>query len=114
MFGRIIFVFFTIPVAIALIALAVSNRSPVALSVDVINPGNPALTWSAPLFVWLFAAMAVGVVLGGIATWFGQGKHRKKEREFKRQADELRFEVEDAKKKARVTKASGSSLVMSN
>ncbi|MEL6202231.1 MAG: LapA family protein [Pseudomonadota bacterium] len=113
MLRRIIFVFFTIPIAIALIALAVANRTSVPISLDIINPGNPTMTWSAPMFVWLFAAMAVGVILGGVATWFTQGKHRKLERQFKRQADELRYEVEDAKKKAERDGAPGSSLVMS-
>ena len=114
MLRRIVLVFFTIPIAIVLISLAVANRASVPISLDIINPGNPAMTWSAPMFVWLFAAMAIGVVLGGVATWFTQGKHRKLERQFKRQADELRYEVEDAKRKAEHEGTPGSSLVMTN
>lgn len=113
MLQRITLVFFTIPVAVILIALAVANRASVPISIDVINPGNPSMTWSAPMFVWLFLALALGIVLGGLATWFGQGKHRQRERQFKRQADELRYEVEDAKKKAQREGQPGNSLVMS-
>ncbi|MEO1746877.1 MAG: LapA family protein [Pseudomonadota bacterium] len=116
MVKRIVLVFFTIPIAVVLIALAVANRAAAPVSLDVFSPGNPALTYSAPMFVWLLGAMAIGVLIGGLATWFAQGKHRKLERRFKREADELRYEVEDVKAKVKAADKApgGTSLVMSS
>lgn len=111
MIRKIIFVLFLIPLAIALIALTVANRGLVPLSLDVFNPANPALTFHAPLFVWIFCALLIGVIVGGIGSWFAQGKHRKKERAYKKEADKLRFEKENNT----ATQGSAStSLVMSN
>ncbi|MGB7432167.1 MAG: LapA family protein [Ahrensia sp.] len=113
MLRRLITVLFVVPVAIVLIALSVANRQVVPVSLDVFNPGNPLLTFSAPMFAWMFGAMAVGIVIGGIATWFTQGKHRKHERELQRETDKLRYEVEDTKRKANIGEpTSGQALVM--
>ena len=66
-----------IPLAVVLVALAVANRAPVPFTLDPFNPGNPALTASLPLFIYLFAALALGLVVGSVATWIKQGKYRK-------------------------------------
>lgn len=112
MVRKIIFVLFLIPLAIILIALTVANRGAVPLSLDVFNPANPALTFHAPLFVWMFCALAIGVIVGGIGSWFAQGKHRKKERAYKKEADKLRFEKENNPSAHQA--AASKSLVMSN
>ncbi|RIK88034.1 MAG: DUF1049 domain-containing protein [Hyphomicrobiales bacterium] len=77
MLNRFLTVVVFIPLAIVLIALAVANRAPVAFTIDPFNPGNPGLTVSLPLFVLLFAALALGLVVGSLATWFRQGRYRK-------------------------------------
>lgn len=77
MFNRIMTFAVFIPLAIVLIALAVANRAPVALTLDPFNPGNPALTVSLPLFLYLFGALALGLVVGSVATWFRQGRYRR-------------------------------------
>lgn len=113
MLSRLITVVFLVPVAIVLIALSVANRQSVPVSLDVFNPGNPLLTFSAPIFVWMFGAIAVGIVVGGVATWFTQGKHRKQERALKRESDKLRYEIEDTKRKADIVDPTpGQALVM--
>lgn len=113
MVQRIVTVLIIIPIAIVLIALAVANRHGVPLRLDVFNPQNPALTINAPFYLWLLAAVAVGIVIGGIASWFGQGKHRKQERRYKREAAKLRYEVEDRKRKEGEDTGNGQSLVLS-
>jgi uncharacterized integral membrane protein len=75
--GRIVWLLILIPIAIALMALAVANRHNVALVLDPFSPSDPSLALQAPLFLLLFVAVLVGVVLGGVATWLGQGKWRK-------------------------------------
>ena len=112
MLRRIFNVLILIPLAIVLVALTVANRTVVPLSIDVFNPGNPALTYNAPLFVWLFLAAGIGVLAGGVGAWFAQGKHRKQERTYKKEAQKLRYEVEETKRKSGETGAKGSSLVL--
>jgi len=38
--------------------------------------------------------LLVGVLLGGTATWFAQGQHRKRERQWRREAQALNSELE--------------------
>jgi uncharacterized integral membrane protein len=81
MVNRIVTVLILIPLAVVLVALAVANRAPVAFTIDPFNPGNPGLTVSLPLFALLFAAVAVGLVIGSLATWLRQGRYRKAARQ---------------------------------
>ncbi len=81
MVNRIVTVLVLIPLAVVLVALAVANRAPVAFTIDPFNPGNPGLTVSLPLFALLFAAVAVGLVIGSLATWLRQGRYRKAARQ---------------------------------
>lgn len=77
MLNRFMTIVVFIPLAIVLIALAVANRTPVDFTIDPFNPGNPGLTVSLPLFVFLFCALALGLIIGSVATWFRQGRYRK-------------------------------------
>lgn len=99
MLNRFVTVAIFIPLAIVLVALAVANRAPVAFTLDPFNPGNPGLTATLPLFVYLFAALLVGLVIGSGATWLRQGRYRKLAR--KREAD--RAAERAAEKKAYTT-----------
>ena len=49
-----------------------------------------------PLFVVLYVVLLIGVLLGGIATWFAQGQHRRREKHWRREAHLLNGELEDA------------------
>ncbi|MCX7304025.1 MAG: LapA family protein [Hyphomicrobiales bacterium] len=90
MVNRIVLIAVLVPLAIVLIALAVANRAGVAFTFDPFNPGNPALTWQLPLFVLLFAAMIIGMVVGSLATWIRQGRYRKLARQRGHEAEALR------------------------
>ncbi|RVC41246.1 DUF1049 domain-containing protein, partial [Mesorhizobium sp. M4A.F.Ca.ET.090.04.2.1] len=68
MFNRFMLVVVFVPLAVVLIALAVANREPIAFTLDPFNPGNPALTLKLPLFVFLFLALAIGMIVGSMAT----------------------------------------------
>lgn len=81
MLNRIVAVIIILPIAIVLIALAVANRGGVDFTIDPFHPGNPALTVHWPLFVYLFIAMAIGLMVGSMATWLRQGQYRKQARE---------------------------------
>ncbi len=90
MLNRLFTVLITIPVAIVLIALSVANREAVQFSLDPFSADNPALTVTLPLFVLLFAALLIGLVVGGLATWLGQHRYRKAARASSREAKQLR------------------------
>ena len=77
MISRLVAALVLVPVAVILISLAVANRDPAGFTIDPFNPGNPALTLELPLFVWLFAALALGMIVGSTATWFRQRKYRR-------------------------------------
>lgn len=77
MLSRFITIVIVLPIAIVLIALAVANRAPVLVTADPFNPGNPALSASMPLFVVIFASLAVGLIVGSVTTWLKQGRYRK-------------------------------------
>ena len=76
MLRRILALFVAFPIGAILIAIAVSNRQPVALILDPFKPDNPALSIELPFYLYLLGALVVGVVLGGIATWMGQSRWR--------------------------------------
>ena len=93
MIKRIVTIIIIVPVAIVLIALAVANRAFVPFTLDPFNPGNPGLTLSLPLFVYLFLALLLGVLIGGVATWLRQGRYRRRARQHADEARALREEA---------------------
>lgn len=93
MLNRLTLLIVLVPLAIVLIALAVANRASVAFTLDPFNPGNPSLTLQLPLFVMLFLALALGMIIGSIATWLRQGRYRKLAKQRGIEADGLRQAV---------------------
>ncbi len=89
MLRRILLVVVIVPLAVILVALAVANRLPVPFTLDPFNPGNPALTMTLPLFVYLFAACVLGLIIGSLATWLRQGRYRKEARVQRREVQNL-------------------------
>ncbi|MFO1150109.1 MAG: lipopolysaccharide assembly protein LapA domain-containing protein [Alsobacter sp.] len=82
-----------VPIIVLGTVFAVANRTPVPVTLD--PPGwfdIPPV--QAPLFLIVFVAMAVGVVLGGVAVWFGQSRHRKAARANARAAAKHKAEVD--------------------
>lgn len=82
------------PLAIVVVALAVVNNQTVTLVLDPFNPGAPFFSLRVPLYVVFFATLALGVLIGGVGSWFGQGHVRRAARQSRREADRLKAEVE--------------------
>ena len=91
---RLLYLVLLLPIGIALIVLSVANRQDVMLRLDPFNDINPALSLELPFFAFLFAALLLGMIIGGIAVWFGQGRHRKEARRERGQARRWRDEAE--------------------
>lgn len=91
---RFLTLFVLIPVAIVAVVLSVANRGNVTFSLDPIGAGTTGWAASGPMYVFLFAALALGVVIGGVATWARQGRWRATARAERANAERLRREVE--------------------
>lgn len=94
-----------IPLGIILIVLSVANRQNVTLALNPFRPEDQALSISAPFFVFLFAALILGLVIGSSITWFTQGKHRKRARSEAREA--VKWHAEADRQKSRAEEIAG-------
>jgi len=97
---RILYLFLLLPLGVVLIVLSVINRQPVTLRLDPFSDVDPALSLTLPFFAWLFAAILVGAVIGAIATWFGQGRHRRIAKREHTEAHKWQSEAESQRKRA--------------
>ena len=98
-----------VPIAIILVVLSVANRHFVTLALNPFKPDDTLLSLSLPLFVFLFIALMVGVVLGSLATWLAQGKYRKQARDEAHEARKWREEA--GKQRTRVEEITTRNLI---
>ncbi len=75
------------------LAFAVANRHFVTVSFDPFVD-NDLSSPQVPLFVLLVCAVLFGIILGGIAMWFTQGKNRKAARLARSEAEKWRSEAD--------------------
>lgn len=96
---RFLLLFVIVPVTIVVVVLSVANRSSVTFSLDPFSAA-PSLSLTGPFFVFLFAAIGLGILIGGIATWIGQGKWRRVARAERANATALRRDVDQLRASA--------------
>ncbi|NMA98517.1 MAG: DUF1049 domain-containing protein [Phyllobacteriaceae bacterium] len=84
-----------VPLCALLVAFALANRQLVSVNINPFVPPVDAAAsgYGVPLFVVLYVVLLVGVLLGGIASWFAQGRHRRSERHWRREAQQLSQEL---------------------
>ena len=90
---RLLKLLIAIPALLAIVLFAVANRQTIRVSLDPFSREAPAAFVDLPLFAVAIIALMLGVLLGGIATWFAQGSHRKAERHLKREVGRLGAET---------------------
>jgi uncharacterized integral membrane protein len=88
---------FFIPIGICVVLLAIANRTLVILSLDPLSATDPILSFKAPLFLFLILALMLGILIGGLAMWFSQSKHRKNARLLNKEAVKLKNEMVEVK-----------------
>jgi len=93
-FRKIVTTIIVVPLAAVIIAFAVANRQAVTVSFDPFSATAPAYAATLPLFVILFAVLILGVIIGGIAAWLGQGKWRRAARKLDAELRALRQEMD--------------------
>ncbi len=82
------------PFAIVFLAFAYANRHDVLISFDPLDSsGSGPLTLQGPLFLVILLAVALGIIAGSVATWLGQGRHRRAAREYRGEAERLRADL---------------------
>ena len=89
-----------IPLGVIFVVFAVANRHIVTVSFDPFNSSDPALGFSLPLFVVIIAMAILGVVAGGLATWFSQRRWRRAARLHEAEADRMRTQLADLRASA--------------
>jgi uncharacterized integral membrane protein len=77
------------------VAFAVPNRHVVTVSFDPFNSADPALSARVPLFLLIIAVAVLGVIAGGVATWWGQRHWRRAARRHEADARAVRAELAD-------------------
>ena len=89
-----------IPLALVFVVFAVANRHFVTVSFDPFNSANPSIYFSMPLFVLIIAIAILGVIAGGLATWFGQRRWRRAARQHEADARTARAQLAELRSQA--------------
>jgi uncharacterized integral membrane protein len=100
MIARFLSFVILVPLAILIVVFCVSNRAPVSVSLDPFGT-MPQFVYAVPLFLVLMGALIVGVVLGGIGTWFTQSHYRSVASRRRQEIEKLRREADDARERLR-------------
>jgi uncharacterized integral membrane protein len=84
-----------IPLSVLFLIFAVANRHLVTVSFDPFNSATPMVAVTLPLFVVIIAVAMIGVIAGGMATWFRQGRWRRAARQHEADARQARAQLAD-------------------
>ena len=103
MFRKIVTAIILVPLAIVIIAFAVANRQAVTVSFDPFSSASPAYAATLPLFALILVVLILGVLIGGVAAWLGQGKWRRGHRRLDDEVRQLRTEVDTIEARLRLS-----------
>ena len=95
-----------LPLVFLVIGFAIANRNSVTLSFDPFRSVNPTLYLTMPLWLLFFSGILVGLIVGGIVSWWVQGKHRKAARDARADTLKLQAELADLRKQQQAVAAS--------
>ena len=84
-----------VPLGIFFVIFAVANRHLVTVSFDPFNSASPTVAVTLPLFVLIIAVAMLGVLAGGMATWFRQGRFRRAARQNEAEVRDIRTQLAD-------------------
>ncbi len=96
---RFIYILTVVIAAVLIGGFALANyewvTQKVNLSFDPTNPGADSSTLhQIPMFLILFLAVLIGILLGGMTMWFKQGRHRRAARVARSEVERHKAEVE--------------------
>jgi uncharacterized integral membrane protein len=93
MIRKIVTALVLLMLALVLIAFAVANRQIATVSLDPFDQDDPALVFSQPMYLLVFAVLIGGVLLGGCAAWLRQAGWRARARRAEAQVSRLRAQL---------------------
>jgi len=98
MLGRIARTAVLLVLGIVIVLFLVANRHLATLSVDPFNSADPAYAAAVPLGVLMLIPLILGVLIGGMAAWWRQGKWRRTARRLDRENRALHAELHELKR----------------
>lgn len=88
------------PLAVIAILFAVANRRWVTVSLDPFSSDAPAYSVDLPMFLLIFSALILGVLIGGTAVWFGRLRWQMAAHRAEREVAKLKAENAAAQARA--------------
>jgi uncharacterized integral membrane protein len=79
-----------LPIAVVFLCFAVANRQSVTVFFDPFVSNDQDYAVAVPLFLVFILALMAGVLIGGVASWLNQSKHRRAARAAKAEAERLK------------------------
>lgn len=107
MIRKTLWVLVMLPVAAALVALAVANRQTASISFDPFSDGDPAFVGHLPMYALIFILLIAGVVIGGVAAWLKQRRWRRRARRLTNELKGAREEIRELKRRSASAASSG-------
>ena len=101
---------FAILLGLIFVIFAVANRHFVTVSFDPFNSVNPSVAASMPLFALIIAVAILGVIAGGMATWFGQRRWRRAARQHEADARTAKAQLAELRSQALASRAEAQRL----
>jgi uncharacterized integral membrane protein len=95
---------FVVLLGLIFVTFAVANRHLVRVSFDPFNSTDPALSKQLPLFVLIIVVAILGVIAGGMATWFGQRHWRRAARAHEADARTVRAQLAELRSQAQASR----------
>ena len=89
------------PLAGAALLFAVANRRWVTVSLDPFSVDAPAYSVELPMFLLIFGALIAGVIIGGVAVWFGKLHWKMAAHRAEKELARLKAEKAEAEERAR-------------
>jgi uncharacterized protein HemY len=95
---RLLFWTVLVPLGALIVLFAVANRTAVVVSFDPFSGESSALAFSAPLFLVMFAAVILGVVIGSIASLSHRYRMWRAVRRAEEEAAQFKTEAENERR----------------
>jgi len=82
-----------LPIAALVLCFALANRHSVTIFFNPLVAEDQEYSVTVPLYLVLILVLMAGIVIGGIAAWFTQGKHRRAARRARAEVDRLKTQT---------------------
>jgi len=105
MLRRLIRLVVVLPAVAVLAAIGLANTQDVRLALDPFRPDDPALSLVLPFYIWLLAALILGVFIGGLATWASQARWRRSARRSEAETQRWKAEADRLGRERQVASA---------